>query len=434
MVTSRLPLELTGELIAKEQSSGDWPHGSQAAAAALRERALARVVDVKETEAAPADLRLPLSIPDDARANGLYSGRVEIEFPNYDPACGLSNLLNVIAGEPHHLGMLTAIKLVDFHLPDSELRALFKGPRFGLKKLRQRLGVPARPLLCAPVKPATGLLPEEFAHLAYEAATGGADIIKDDELYFGLPYAPLPERARLAVAAVRRAEDETGEKKLYIANVCSDLENFDGNLDLAARMGVDGILVCPAIMGASIVSYVRGRSDLTVLSHNAMVTTMTRVPAFGITLGLWSRICKLSGADIIVMPTPYGTFGVSEAEFGDAYEQATGAEVGPGALPGFAGGKTILSVSQFADKLKSADFALVVGAALFEHPLGVKAGAASIRRACEEIAGPAGPADLALAEAMRAAARQARSYRPGLAWRAAGARVEQRDRLGDQRW
>jgi ribulose 1,5-bisphosphate carboxylase large subunit-like protein len=413
MVTSRLPLELTGELIAREQSSGDWPHGRPAAAAALRERALARVADAKETETAPGDLQLPLSIPDDAGADGLYSGRLEIEFPNYDPACGLSNLLNVIAGEPHHLGMLTAIKLIGFHLPDSELRTLFKGPRSGLKQLRQRLGVPARPLLCAPVKPATGLLPEEFAQLAYEAAAGGADIVKDDELYFRLPYAPLPERMRLAVAAVRRAEDETGDKKLYIANVCGDLETLDGDLDLAARMGVDGVLVCPAIMGSGIVSYVRNRSDLIVLSHNAMVTTMTRVPAFGITLGLWSRISKLSGADIIVMPTPYGTFGVSEEEFCDAYEEATGAEVGPGALPGFAGGKTMLSASQFAAKLNSMDFALVVGAALFEHPLGVKAGAASIRRACQEVAGPADPPDQALAEAMRVAKSLARTYRPG---------------------
>lgn len=413
MVTSRLPLELTGELIAREQSSGDWPHGSPAAAAALRERALARVVNVKEAEVTSADLQLPLSMPDDAGPDDLHGGWLEIEFPNYDPACGLSNLLNVIAGEPHHLGMLTAIKLMDFHLPDPELRMLFEGPRFGMEKLRQRLDVPARPLLVAPVKPATGLLPEEFARLAYEAAAGGADIIKDDELYFGLPYAPLPERARLAVAAVRRAEDETGDKKLYIANVCGDLEDLDGNLELAARTGVDGVLVCPAIMGSSVVSYVRNRSELIVLSHNAMVTTMTRVPAFGITLALWSRISKLSGADIIVMPTPYGTFGISEEEFCCAYEQATEAEVGPDALPGFAGGKTMLSVSQFAAKLKSTGFALVVGAALFEHPLGVKAGAASIRRACEDVAGPADPPDQALAEAMQAAARQARSYRPG---------------------
>jgi ribulose 1,5-bisphosphate carboxylase large subunit-like protein len=50
--------------------------------------------------------------------------------------------------------------------------------------------------VCAPVKPATGLLLEEFAQLAYEAAADGADIIKDDEMYFGLPYAPMPERAR----------------------------------------------------------------------------------------------------------------------------------------------------------------------------------------------------------------------------------------------
>jgi hypothetical protein len=58
-VSSRLPLELTGELIAKEQSSGDWPNGSPAKVAALRERALGRVVDIIETGDALDNLNLP---------------------------------------------------------------------------------------------------------------------------------------------------------------------------------------------------------------------------------------------------------------------------------------------------------------------------------------------------------------------------------------
>jgi ribulose 1,5-bisphosphate carboxylase large subunit-like protein len=337
---------------------------------------------------------------------------LDIEFPNYDPACGLSNLLNVIAGEPHHLGMLTAIKLLDFSLTDSELHHLFKGPRFGIRILRHLLSVPKRPLLCAPIKPATGLLPEEFALLAYEAAAGGADIIKDDELYFALPYAPLMERARLAVTAIRRAEDETGDKKFYFVNICSDFEDLDRNLELVSQIGADGVLVCPAIMGASVIAYIRKRSGLMILSHNAMITTMTRVPNFGMTLGLWSRISKLSGADIIVMPTPYGTFGISETEFYDAHKKAVGDEIGSGALPAFAGGKTILSASQFVDKLDSADFAIVVGAALFEHPHGARAGAAAIRRSCEEIADITAQPDAALLEDIEIATSRAHTYQP----------------------
>lgn len=412
-VSSRMPLELTGELIAKEQSSGDWPNGGAAEVAALRERALGRVVGIIEKDEVADNLNLPLSLPKDTYDDHVYRGVLNIEFPNYDPTCGLSNLLNVIAGEPHHLGMLTAIKLLDFSLTEAELHELFKGPRFGARILRQLLNIPKRPLLCAPVKPATGLLPEEFALLTYEAAAGGADIIKDDELYFSLPYSPLMERTRQAVAAIRRAEDETGEKKLYIANVCCDLEDLDHNLELVSKIGVDGVLVCPAIMGSSVISYIRKRSDLIVLSHNAMITTMTRVPNFGMTLGLWSRISKLSGADIIVMPTPYGTFGISETEFYEANKNAVGDEIGPGALPAFAGGKTILSASQFAAKLESMDFAIVVGAALFEHPNGARAGAAAIRRSCEEVANPTAQPDDAILEAVHIAKSRAREYRPG---------------------
>jgi ribulose 1,5-bisphosphate carboxylase large subunit-like protein len=408
-----MPLEITGELIAKEQSSGDWPNGGVAQAAALRERALGHVVGIIVQDGVADNLNLPLSLPEGTDDSHVYHGMLNIEFPNYDPSCGLNNLLNVIAGEPHHLGMLTAIKLLDFSLTDAELHELFKGPRFGVRILRQLLNIPKRPLLCAPVKPATGLLPDEFALLTYQAAVGGADIVKDDELYFSLPYSPLMERAPKAVAAIRRAEDETGDKKLYIANICSDLQDFDRNLDLVSKIGVDGVLVCPTIMGLSTISYIRERSDLIVLSHNAMITNMTRVPNFGMTLGLWSRISKLSGADIIVMPTPYGTFGISETEFFDANKNAVDDEIGPGALPAFAGGKTILSAAQFADKLKSTDFAVVVGAALFEHPRGARAGAAAIRWSCEEVANPTAQPDDAILEAIKIAESRAREYRPG---------------------
>jgi ribulose 1,5-bisphosphate carboxylase large subunit-like protein len=354
---------------------------------------------------------MPLSLPSDLPDSGLYSGIIEIEFPNYAPECGVANLLNVIAGEPHHLGMLTGVKLLDFSLSDSEMDKLFDGPRLGSTMIRRLLNVGYRPLLCAPIKPATGLLPEEFALLTYEAAMGGADVIKDDELYFELPYSPLARRAELAVSAIRRAEDETGDKKLYFVNICGDLLDLDRRIAIASDSGADGILLCPAIMGPSVIAYARERCDLIILAHNAMITTMTRVPDFGISLSLWSRLCRLSGADLIVMPTPYGTFGVSESEFIETFRAAVAPEAGPGAMPAFAGGKTLLSPAQFSTVLGSNDFAVVVGAALFEHPLGARAGAAAIREACEQAADSNRPSNAALDDAVRIATEVARSYR-----------------------
>lgn len=41
------------------------------------------------------------------------------------------------------------------------------------------------------IKPCTGLDPQKTAELAYEAARGGVDIIKDDELVSNPPHCPL---------------------------------------------------------------------------------------------------------------------------------------------------------------------------------------------------------------------------------------------------
>ena len=87
------------------------------------------------------------------------------------------------------------VKLVDLEFPQSFLKH-FKGPKFGVQGIRDLLGVYDRPLLNNMIKPCIGLTPEKTAELAYEAAVGGVDIIKDDELVCDPPYCPLVDRVK----------------------------------------------------------------------------------------------------------------------------------------------------------------------------------------------------------------------------------------------
>lgn len=89
------------------------------------------------------------------------------------------------------------VKLLDLSFPESFL-GQFKGPKFGVNGIRELLGVWDRPLLNNMIKPCTGLDPEETAKLAYEAAVGGVDIIKDDELVADAPHCRWSRGLRLS--------------------------------------------------------------------------------------------------------------------------------------------------------------------------------------------------------------------------------------------
>jgi 2,3-diketo-5-methylthiopentyl-1-phosphate enolase len=110
------------------------------------------------------------------------------------------------------------LKLLDLVLPASFVEA-FSGPRFGTSGIRERLGVEGRPLLITMIKHALGLTPAESGQVFLEAALGGVDMIKDDELLVSHPWSDLVDRVREHGQAARRAFEQTGQRTLYFVNV-----------------------------------------------------------------------------------------------------------------------------------------------------------------------------------------------------------------------
>ena len=101
----------------------------------------------------------------------------------------------------------------------------FRGPRFGRDGLRERLGVPTRPLLCTALKP-LGLSPEGLAELAYRFALGGIDIIKDDHGLADQNFARFRDRVQRCAEAVARANRETGGRSIYVPNVTAPFDEI----------------------------------------------------------------------------------------------------------------------------------------------------------------------------------------------------------------
>ena len=71
------------------------------------------------------------------------------------------------------------------------------------------------------IKPKLGLRPQPFADAAYEFWLGG-DFIKNDEPQGNQVFAPFKETITAVAAAMRRAQETTGEPKLFSANITAD--------------------------------------------------------------------------------------------------------------------------------------------------------------------------------------------------------------------
>ena len=221
--------------LAIEQTCGTWLK-VPGETPEVRERSIGRLVGVYE---APA---YQIGIPEDATKRHFII-RIAYPWQNFDAQ--FSMMLSTVLGNISSSG---EVKLVDLEFPQSFLKH-FKGPKFGVQGIRDLLGVYDRPLLNNMIKPCIGLTPEKTAELAYEAAVGGVDIIKDDELVCDPPYCPLVDRVKAVMEALRRADEVKGEKTLYAFNITGPLDLMRERAHAAIEAGANCLLINYATVG-----------------------------------------------------------------------------------------------------------------------------------------------------------------------------------------
>lgn len=224
----------------------------------------------------------------------------------------LTQLLNVIFG---NFSLKPNVRVEHLELPVG-LLAHFRGPRFGRDGWRGATGVPGRPLLATALKP-MGLPPTALADLAYRLALGGIDLIKDDHGLADQPFAPFSERVARCVAAVDRANRETGERCLYLPNVTAPGDQA-GRLARAARQaGAGGLLISPGLTGLGVMQHIADDEavDLPLMAHPAFQGSFVVHPDHGIAHGVvFGQIARLAGADASIFPNFGGRFSFSRDE------------------------------------------------------------------------------------------------------------------------
>jgi 2,3-diketo-5-methylthiopentyl-1-phosphate enolase len=216
-----------------------------------------------------------------------------------------------------NISMIGDIKLLDVQFPKNFVKQ-FPGPRFGIRGIRKLLGVPARPLLNNMVKPSTGITPEQGAELLYQAASGGTDIIKDDEVLGNTELSPVLQRVERYMPKLRKAEKETGEKKLYAVNVTDEPEKCIKLAEAAVDIGANALLVnyLPAGLGL-ITSLCRNpKIKVPILAHLDFGGALYASPWHGISSALlYGKLARLAGVDLLCIPTPYGKFSLNYTKY-----------------------------------------------------------------------------------------------------------------------
>lgn len=362
-----------------EQTTGSWVD-VPAETDEMRAKYASKIIGVYEVPNYENQANVNLDVAPD----GMRFYIIRIGYPVANIEDNIPLLIGSIAG---NIMSMPFLKLLDIDFPKKFVDA-FQGPKFGIQGIRDILGAPERPLLNNMIKPCTGYTPEVGTKLFFEAAAGGVDIIKDDELIGGNhEFNKLADRVKLNMEAVERAKDIKGENTIYSCNITDEVSRLKENAMTVIENGGNMIMIDIHGTGYSACRMLAEDPDITVpiMAHSCFNGAFTASPYQGMSSKVVNKLVRLSGADIYLTQPPYGKFdntfdnyitniNASQAKFYDLKPMLP--FVGGGVIPGL--------VPQFVDDCGS-DVLLGVGAGIHAHPMGPRAGAIAFRAAIDAV-------------------------------------------------
>ncbi len=315
----------------------------------------------------------------------------------------LVSFLTLTIGNNQGMGDIEHAKMIDFYMPKRAIE-LFDGPAKDISDLWRILGRSLKDggyIAGTIIKPKLGLRPEPFAEAAYQFWLGG-DFIKNDEPQGNQTFAPVKKVMPLVADAMRRAQDETGEAKLFSANITADdhfemcaradfiLETFAENADHVAFL-VDGFVGGPGMITTARRQYPNQYLHYHRAGHG-MVTSPSAKR--GYTAFVLAKMSRLQGASGIHV----GTMGYGKME-GDnddkiiAYMIERDECQGPvynqkwygmkPTTPIISGGMNALRLPGFFENLGHGNVINTAGGGSYGHIDSPAAGAISLRQAYE---------------------------------------------------
>ncbi|MDA8362764.1 MAG: ribulose-bisphosphate carboxylase [Gammaproteobacteria bacterium] len=325
------------------------------------------------------------------------------------------SFLTLTIGNNQGMGDIEYGKLIDFYVPPRAIQ-LFDGPSRDISDLWRILGRPVRNggYICGTIiKPKLGLRPEPFAEAAYQFWLGG-DFIKNDEPQGNQVFSPLRRTIPLVADAMKRAQDKTGEAKLFSANITADdhdemiargefiLETFGSDADKVAFL-VDGYVGGPGMITTARRYFPSQYLHYHRAGHGAVTSPSSRR---GYTAFVLAKMARLQGASGIHVGTMgYGKMEGASDDRVIAYMIERDECQGPvyyqhwqgikPTTPIISGGMNALRLPGFFENLGHGNVINTAGGGAYGHIDSPAAGARSLRQAYECWKAKADPIDWA---------------------------------------
>ncbi|MGQ9551718.1 MAG: type III ribulose-bisphosphate carboxylase [Candidatus Bathycorpusculaceae bacterium] len=319
-----------------------------------------------------------------ARVFEIDGSHVKIAYPLELFEYGnMPNILSSVAGNIFGLRTIKNLRLNDVKLPPELIRS-FNGPKFGIEGVRKLMKVYDRPFVGTIIKPKLGLKTEDHARVAYEAWTGGCDIVKDDENLSSQRFNQFEERVVKTLESRDKAEDETGEKKVYMVNVTSEAMEMLRRAEFVLAQGGEYVMVDILTCGFSALQTLRERDfNLVIHGHRAGHAAFTKDPKHGISMRVIAKVARILGADQLHVGTVVGKMRETEKEVKENIEalkmQLDGLKP---SLPVASGGLHPGMVPELI-KFFGKDFVIQAGGGIHGHKRGTAAGAKAMRQAVD---------------------------------------------------
>jgi ribulose-bisphosphate carboxylase large chain len=295
----------------------------------------------------------------------------------------MPNILSSVAGNVFGLRALRNLRLNDIEFPAKLLKS-FKGPQFGIEGIRKLLRVPKRPLVGTIIKPKLGLKTVDHAKVAYDAWVGGCDIVKDDENLSSQGFNPFEDRVVETLEMRDKAESETGERKVYMANITAETDTMVKRAEFVLAHGGEYVMVDILTCGFSAVQTLRDKGlKLVVHAHRAGHAAFTKNVKHGIAMRPIVKVARIIGVDQLHVGTVVGKMFETKQEVQENIEACKMPMGGLKAvLPVASGGLHPRLVPALMETFGK-DFVIQAGGGIHGHTNGTYAGATAMRQAVE---------------------------------------------------
>jgi len=330
----------------------------------------------------------PYMVDKAAKVYRIEGNVMDIAYPVelFEPG-NMPNVLSSVAGNVFGLEGVRNLRLNDITFPE-ELAKSFKGPRYGIRGVRDVTRVKGRPLVGTIIKPKLGLNTGDHAEVAYEAWSGGCDVVKDDENLSSQRFNPFEDRVVKTLEARDKAESETGERKVYLVNVTAELEAMKRRAQYVEDHGGRYMMIDILTTGWSSLQTMRDAGfKLIIHAHRAGHAAFTRSPVHGISMVVIARVARLIGVDQLHVGTAVGKMSETEDEVRANIEACKEPMHGvQPVLPVASGG---LHPGMVPDLMRifGVDAVIQAGGGIHGHPDGTVKGATAMRQAVDAVLG-----------------------------------------------